>query len=62
MMMAARGSGAGVRTARGSGAAAAPGGAAAAPLCDKDGVEEVLLLKMAAWEEENSWCWAFFTT
>ena len=32
--------------------------AAAAPLGDKDGVEEV----MAAWEEENSWSWESFTT
>ena len=30
--------------------------AAAAPLGDEDGVEEVLLPKMAAWEEEISWC------
>ena len=36
--------------------------AAAAPLGDEDGVEEVLLPKIAAWEEENSWCWRSFTT
>ena len=36
--------------------------AMAAPLGDEDGVEEVLLPKMATWEEKNSWCWEFFTT
>ena len=36
--------------------------AAVAPLGEEDGVEEVLLPKMAAWEEENSWSWEFFTT
>ena len=36
--------------------------AAAAPLGDEDVVEEVLLPKMVAWEEENSWSLGFFTT
>ena len=36
--------------------------ASAAPLGDEDGVEEVLLPKVAAWEEENSWSWEFFMT
>ena len=36
--------------------------AAAAALGDDDGVEELLLPKMAVWEKENSWYGEFLTT